>query len=420
MALVHELAVKNQTEDYLLSLWDGHKEDLHQVLKKIADFQSEEGTWKLEKSRFRELDVWKYDYDTQGQRQAAIDNAVRQFDRLRLSSSEPEWQKLLPTEDRNKGICLSRLQTTIAKGPAQAAPKIKVQKADDSSSKDDSEVADDGTAKRSGESMARPSSNPLPLKAKKSSGGDAQAKRLLSQPKPKATTPKASPTKGKAGKSGDGRILSQEIIVDSDSSGDEALAVKPKPAPVKAKGPQAPKPRPVAHDAVKPAPGKRSREDEDSSSSSGTPLLKRVKARQNAPPLKPQPKPAPRAARPSAPVNGKDTSPRKSSPLASSPPTNVSELEDDDTPPPPPPPKRRRPEMETKSSLVKRKRGLAMSDELMSLTKRFKHSHANYVRLHHRAQSQANPPQGEIDQLHRMHEKLERMKAQIYGALDGE
>lgn len=108
----------------------------------------------MKSSCFKELDVWKYDYGTQEQRQAAIDNAIRHFDRLRASASAPVWQKLLPDEDRNKGISLSRLQSPLAKGHAPPPPKSWVSEADNSSSKDNSEMVDDDIAKKNRENVA--------------------------------------------------------------------------------------------------------------------------------------------------------------------------------------------------------------------------------------------------------------------------
>jgi RNA polymerase II elongation factor ELL len=174
--------------------------------------------------------VWKYNYDTQDDRQIAIDNAVRQYDKQRLSSSEMEWQRLLAKEERGKGICLSRLQANLAKGPAPPAPKIKLQKADDSSgSKDDTDSLDTEKPKYGGESMSRSNSNSMPVKTKKPSAQEAQAKRLLSNSKPKTSAPKTSPSKPKAAVKTDRRVLSAAIIENSDSSGDEVQMMKPKP-----------------------------------------------------------------------------------------------------------------------------------------------------------------------------------------------
>merc|ERR1711881_404091 len=58
-------------------------------------------------------------------RQAAIENAIRAFDRMRLPKDDPLWQKLLPKADRGKGITLSKL---ALKDPAKmSTPTVKAQ-----------------------------------------------------------------------------------------------------------------------------------------------------------------------------------------------------------------------------------------------------------------------------------------------------
>lgn len=220
--LVHELAAKDRSTEYLRKKWEGNEHDFRPTLEKVAEHNAASDTWTMRKTYWKELDVWSYNYPSQEERQNAIDNAIRQYDKQRLSSSEAVWQKLLPKEERGRGKCLSRLQASIAMG----APKIKVQKADDGSTSDDGMAAD--KAKAGGEKMSRSASNPLPTKAKKPTSQEAQVKRLLApskggvaKAKAKAAPPKASPTKAKAGasKGNDRRILSQEIIVNSDEIG---------------------------------------------------------------------------------------------------------------------------------------------------------------------------------------------------------
>ena len=68
--------------------------------------------WQLLPRRFRELDIWRFPYPSTQDRDAAIDNAVHAFDKLRLSTSDPLWQNLLPKEERNKGKTLSKLSVS--------------------------------------------------------------------------------------------------------------------------------------------------------------------------------------------------------------------------------------------------------------------------------------------------------------------
>ncbi|GJC85001.1 hypothetical protein ColLi_07839 [Colletotrichum liriopes] len=462
--IVHELAVQERPYDYLESLWEGKEEDFKPALEKVAQFEPDTQMWALRKNYWRELDVWKYDYDTQDTRQKAIDNAIRQFDKMRLATTEAEWQKLLPREERGKGKILSKLQANIAKA-SSAAPPPKIKVSDATSDNGDEDVL----KMKGGETMSRSSSNPLPAKPKKAA--DSQVKRLLSTNK-KAATPKAAPSRGKEkapapGKNG--RILSAEFVTNSDSDSESSedkpmasiVASKPRPAPAPAPAPKKkpeapapkpkiavpkPKPRPVekpterpversierskekspqpsreAVKATKMQPPKRQRGEEadDSSSSSGAPLAKRAKPKApiKAPVgLKQRPADVSHASsRNSSGVSykSKNTSPAKSSPLASSPPTNASDLEHSA------PPKKRKVVESSDSNesartkpAPKRQRGL--SPELVSKAARFKAFYEKYETLHWEIADMRNPPQEKMDDLLEMRERLKSMKTEIY------
>lgn len=420
--LVHELAVMDRSTDYLKNKWPGKEEDFRPTLEKMADFNSDAKKWTMKKSCWKELDVWKYDYDHPDDRQTVIDNAIRQYDKQRLSSSEIEWQRLLPKEERGKGKCLSRLQANLARGPPQPAPKIKVQKADDSSgSKDETDGPGNDKPKHGGESMSRSNSNSLPAKPKKPSAQEAQAKRLLSNSKAKpAAAPKTSPSKAKPTAKNDRRVLSAAIIENSDSSGDEVPMMKSKPAPTKSKDTVIVNTRPSApaREPVKKPPVKRPREESDSSSSSGTPLSKRIKPK--------QPLPAP-SSRPHAPKSSQqgqsratsssfrskppnNTSPTKSSPLASSPPTNASDLDEDA----PPMQKKRKADKEDKPMSVKRRAVQSVPSDVMSKASKFKAYYQQYETLHYEITALDNPPHEKLADLLDMRDRLQSMKREIY------
>jgi len=387
--IMHELAVEDLSREDLFARWDeGTEEDFSQALTKVADYVQETQKYSLKRLCWKDLDVFEYSYARDEDRQKAINNAIRQYDRIRISASDPLWQKLLPKADRGKGICLSKLQAALAKGPTAPAPKQASPSGGDSE-RDDS--AGSGIKKaKGGEPMSRSSSQTSTGK-KKLSASEAQAKRMLSTTKKKpaaapSTTTKAaskpSTTKAapKAGPAKGGRVLSKEFVSDSGSSDDEVpLSTsmgKPKPAAPKptqraaekpkvaekAKETLPLKPKPVV--VAKPPPreekrekerdtiraqvvakpmkpsAKRPRDDDDSSSSSGTPLSKRVK-----PVAKPLPATASSdKARTSSDASQnsrgassgvtalpktKSTPPVRSSPLGLSPPTNASDMEQD-------------------------------------------------------------------------------------------
>lgn len=382
--LVHELAARDRTLEYLEGKWLGDAKDLRPTLEKVASFDQSSKSWGLKKLYWKELDVWNYTYDAPGDRQAAIDNAVRQFDKQRIGTASPEWERLLAPEERGKGKTLSKLQATLAKGNITPVPKLSVQKADDG----DKSEADTAKLPKGGEALARSSSQASIPKVKKPTEREVPPKKLLSTA-PKKTLPPVKKPLAKVKATDDkGRKapLSDEFVYDSSSSQDEVplasststtkpkIADKPRDRPVerpieklverpreRERGTPSslqPKPRsivrvprPPVKPAPSPSPQKRGREDDDSSSSSGAPLSKRLKPKE---PVKPpvsrsvisSKKPAEASQQRSSDLgqkqrsNGtansssslaaksKNTSPTKSSPLATSPPTNASDFDD--------------------------------------------------------------------------------------------
>ncbi|KAI0014712.1 hypothetical protein F4780DRAFT_767179 [Xylariomycetidae sp. FL0641] len=369
--LVHELAVRDQTFDHLKDVWLGADSELKPTVDKVASFDPASQKYSLKKIYWKELDVWNYDYDSAEDRKTAIENAVKKYDNQRLGTSDPVWERLLPREERGKGIVLSKLQATLAKGNITPAPKISVQKPEDGNKSD-------MDSKTKGEPMARSNSQPVSNKPKKVSEREAQTKRLLSS-NPKKPAPKKPASKAKASEERGKKILSEEFVYDTSSEDEAPLSqstvastatAAPKPKPVerpserlsekaseKPKVSPAPSPLPKAKPkSVVRAPRapakappssstaapKRRRDDDDSSSSSGAPLSKRIKPPKEAPrPMSDARMAKHRASDASQNSRGttgttssnysmksKNTSPAKSSPLASSPPTNASDFEE--------------------------------------------------------------------------------------------
>ncbi|KAK6439889.1 hypothetical protein LTR95_003887 [Oleoguttula sp. CCFEE 5521] len=106
-AILHLLAMAAVTTDTVMAKTHIPKADLDTMLTKLG--QQQDGRWKLSDRMYKELDVWTFGYTSQDARQQAIENAIRAFDRLRISKEEQVWQKLLPEKDRGKGIVLSKL-----------------------------------------------------------------------------------------------------------------------------------------------------------------------------------------------------------------------------------------------------------------------------------------------------------------------
>jgi len=120
--LVHLLAV--QPLPYLKirrTVGTNPKKILEKVAKPTGKGDEE---WALLDRAYKELDVFEFKYSEED-RQAAIENAIRAFDRMRLPKDDPLWQKLLPKADRGKGITLSKL---ALKDPAKmSTPTVKAQ-----------------------------------------------------------------------------------------------------------------------------------------------------------------------------------------------------------------------------------------------------------------------------------------------------
>ncbi|KAI0107348.1 hypothetical protein F4776DRAFT_645604 [Hypoxylon sp. NC0597] len=496
--LVHELASRDQAYDYLADVWKGAEADLKPTVEKVANYDASSKKWSLKKMYWKELDVWNYDYRNPDDRTAAIDNAIKQYDKQRIPTSAPEWERLLAPSERGKGIVLSKLQATLAKGNITPVARVSAQKTDDGGNKSDAD-----STKAKGEAMSRSNSQPVGAKTKKVSEREAQTKRLFSnnprKPAPKKTTAKAKATEEKGRK-----FLSEEKVIDSESSGDERplsstsssasrprpiersmerpaekpvekpverriekpsekVVEKPKEKPKeKPTSAPAPKAKPVVR-APRPAPKapvstsqKRAREDDDSSSSSGAPLSKRIKPRELPKPLPPttvlkhRPSDASQSSRNTGTgtqssnfsTKSKNTSPIKSSPLASSPPTNASDFEDQPPPQPKPKPQVRNVERERETNGVtngastnqvkKRKerdvdqyssqqsspnKKQRVPKDILIKAKMFTKYYERYEALHWEIAGLKEPPEDKLADLLDMRERLAVMKSEISRAV---
>jgi len=121
--VVHLLATEPQEARKLAEKLRVKKADLDQVLLKVAR-DGKGGLKELKDRSFRELDVWKFPYQSQHDRQAAIDHAISAFDRQRIDKADSLWQMLLAKEDRGKGISLSKLNFDKPIAPGNLTPKV--------------------------------------------------------------------------------------------------------------------------------------------------------------------------------------------------------------------------------------------------------------------------------------------------------
>ncbi|KAK6820536.1 COM1 protein [Apiospora arundinis] len=455
--IVHELAVRDQTPEHLKGKWTGSESDFKDVLGRVADLIN--GKWSMKKQMSAK------------QRSTMLSSSTTNNATALLP---PEWERLLKKADRGKGIVLSKLQDRLAKGnitPVPKAPKT------DEAAKNSS---DESSKAKAGEAMARSSSQPVPSKPKaKTSDRETQAKRLLSNNPKKPAPPKKSAPQSKAkavaDKPGSKKVLSAEFVQDSSSSEDEvplSASAKPKPAektvdrtitklaekilekPKESPAPAAkPKSKPVVRapkaapakpsaGTPKPAP-KRSREEEDSSSSSGAPLAKRLNKTKEAPkPLsnttsaKHRPSDASQASRVTGSSNisykSKNTSPAKSSPLASSPPTNASDFDEDSQVHSQRQPTRTNGVSNGTVPVSKKRKDYSRDMEVVQPTKKprvspsvlkkaqeFEIYYKRYETLHHELISVRDPPQEDLDKLLKMRTRLASLKDAISKEVSG-
>ncbi|KAI8933621.1 hypothetical protein NX059_009346 [Plenodomus lindquistii] len=119
--VIHLLAREPATDASLAAACRTSVASMRDLLPKVAKKSSPDADkWQLTDKSFREVNPWKFPYQSAEDRQQAIDGAIKSFDRQRLSKDDKLWQILLPREERGQGICLSR--STVKAPEAKAKP----------------------------------------------------------------------------------------------------------------------------------------------------------------------------------------------------------------------------------------------------------------------------------------------------------
>ncbi|KAL8836696.1 MAG: hypothetical protein Q9170_002828 [Blastenia crenularia] len=223
--LLHLVAIRPMSLKFLASKVGCSQDECKKVLEKIGKpARLDPEKWDLSDKAFKDLDVWKFAYELDNDRELAIEHAVSAYDRMRLSREDKLWQMLLPKAERGKGKVLSKLQ--LHQGPIQksSTPKIHVSK-----TTEDQVTGYTSNLEGDEKHHLAPSDAPLmtrsqssdQIKKKRVSEKEAQAKRLLStKPKKTTATPRASDaTKKKVTKkagAGGLNVKSTEFVHDSD------------------------------------------------------------------------------------------------------------------------------------------------------------------------------------------------------------
>ncbi|KAI4196847.1 MAG: hypothetical protein LQ350_006313 [Teloschistes chrysophthalmus] len=345
--LLHLVAIRPMSLQYLANRVGCSQGECMEVLEKIGKkARLDPDKWDLSDKAFKDLDVWKFAYDLDYDRELAIEHAISAYDRMRLSRDDELWQLLLPKEERDKGKVLSKLQ--LHQGPIQQSgtPRIHVQRTTDEhidSNTPDGDVDEKHHLAPGGATpMARSQSAEL---AKKKRLEEAQAKRLLStKPKKAAPTPQAKQsTKKKVTKkaaSAEPNVKSTEFVHDSDEEdeGEDNAAPAPKAAATPTLKQEAKvsskKPLPEARQSAKQTQQvKKNRELEKSANELTQKPIKSIQSPSTTgtPNSRHRASDASQSSTASSKLSRQRTtsSPLKPSPLGSSPPTNASDLDND-------------------------------------------------------------------------------------------
>ena len=325
--LIHLLAASPMTPNNVAKKLCATKEDCENLLDKCAeDSRQAVGKKELKEKAYKHLDPWKFPYPSQDDRQAAIDRAIRAFDRMRVGRSDNLWQLLLPEERRGRGECLSKLSFDqpgpIIKPPRLVSDQSLLSAKGDFGNEHETDTERGRLAPKVPASKDRTlSQNPLRRKSvseKEAVSKQHMKKNSLEQPKISGKT---------ITKPGKPKYKSAEVIVDSDEETDE-VGVAPSRASTtikeKASNSKDTFGKPDAQKApLSPMPKKPHPEFQTSQSSSSDTGTTAIRTNQTL-------KPHSRSKNESttsrlSPRPHKGSSPHKPSPLASSPPTNAND-----------------------------------------------------------------------------------------------
>ncbi|RAL04014.1 uncharacterized protein BO80DRAFT_486255 [Aspergillus ibericus CBS 121593] len=328
---IHLLAVRAVSANFLARQTRSSLEDCEALARKYgAENRINPEKFDLKDKIYRDLDVWKFPYPSQEDRQEAIENAISAFDRLRISRSDKLWQLLLPKEERGKGKCLSRLDLRTGPIKKTATPRIQVQTSDDNgkdgytTGQETDKASGNGLTPRTVEPTSAPKSGTIAQK-KRVGEKDAGAKRPATKSKTVANSTLTGRVTKKAERKTtakpEGKFKSAEFVHDSDEDDtdmpDASSTEKPQPEKTKpelklpAKPPTLLPPRESSH-----APTPKVEQPE------ATPKSESL----NQAPHRPTAVKRPPSSRPPA-LKSPQKSPQKPSPLGSSPPTNASDIQ---------------------------------------------------------------------------------------------
>lgn len=229
-AIVHLLAVEPLAEEMMHKHTGIPMQQMHAIVSRLADKTS--GLWELTNKSFKELDPWKFPYKSAEQREKAIANAIRAFDRIRLDKDDKRWQMLLPEHDRGKGIVLSRLQGSTPNHAAlnQHPPQPTALTPNTAPASTPRATATSGRASSNNfsiEKRLKEAKKKQDLEKRKREKEAAAAAAVASDRESKPRTMPAKRTAAKSATTTNSKIKSAEIVHDSDEEDGEVIDIKP-------------------------------------------------------------------------------------------------------------------------------------------------------------------------------------------------
>ncbi|KAJ5899193.1 hypothetical protein N7495_003937 [Penicillium taxi] len=319
MPFIHLLAVRAVSTKFLSRQTCSSIEDCASLAQKLgSENRLNREKFDLKDKSYKDLDVWKFPYPNQEDRQQAIENAVSAFDRMRISRTDKLWQMLLPKEERGKGKCLSRLN--LSNGPIKkaAASRMQLDGVEDDAGHDIERAPGSGvTATKSNTATPRSNAAPKTRLEKEPAKRPTKSKPTTNSTLAGRVTKK---TERKPPAKTESKIKSAEFVLDSDDD-DDMLGAAPAPSQ-------------RSKEDLKPAPPKKAPASATAQKSptKSQPLPKPLARDSFKSPKSEAPNPKLESSQPvkaasKRPPSRLSNSPQKPSPLGSSPPTNSSDVQ---------------------------------------------------------------------------------------------
>ena len=303
--LTHLLAFRQLTIRQLATHTGATIDDCQKLVAKCAsEVEVGQGKYKLKDKAYKDLDIWKFPYVSPADRQGAIDRSISAFDRMRLARGDKLWQLLLPVEERGKGKCLSRLNLDGTR-PVITSRTVKPES---KPREDKTEIASKG-----------PSTNDMDGKRQKDASktttrqSDNSPPKAAKTPSDKKQTNKLAQGAKKASKQNT-KYKSSEIIEDSD---EEAEMSEHQPTSITQE---------AKHEGKTNGVGRKEPGKEPEALQRGEPQQAQQQQQRKQQAIKANSDRSLLSTLNGRPRNG--SSPQKPSPLAASPPTNATDVDD--------------------------------------------------------------------------------------------